>query len=1268
MTSKFASSRKKKARVEMVDHTVMQEAVSRTTLRCAVMGGIVERSVPSLEEWAKQDNVPWGPHQPLGNPRPPIIPFKKLQANSEKSFYRQYMESVNPAIAFDDVPQQMEVTPRQTKDSQDDPVGQGSAVVCGEGVLERGVEEAMEIHRENLERLSQLTPTEIQTEREQIMAQCDPKLLQFLQSRRHNKSQPADFTHPAALKEADAEGDNKDTSAPPAEAPEEEVAEADLPIPPSEAKKWLHMDKVELEKLKWTLPLPEVAAPRRKDQPYVARFSLTGDLMPYDADVSHREGLHHHGEEPERAGYTLDEIFVYARSSVVQQRQLALSILAAILNKVAQGYYFSCFQASLLQMLLDSGVVLLLRFSLDDAVAAVRQAVAAALAALLASDALEMPLSSLSPWGGILRPALASAMHAQQQVRAELQAEEAELKDAELLQLDVVRALVRVDTLVRVRYTLESLSPPPETVLHLLAVLTRIAAHSLTAAWEIVTCRGLLSCVVTRHLPHDTTALMAGPNTASVTALTGVPLRHVLVLLKVLCCWGPNISKEIVVKHNLMTKLLTFMSFEPTEVSLPLAEALKLSVTAHELFSVLLGFGVIEAQESFLSFYNLLVRHLYFYRDKVSINEDTGSNQLNFELGAHLFSTLRKAVSLAATKSMLDRQVKQHTGLRVGIDGEPGDVLQPPLISWDAVVLLSELSNTCCLKWSTQLLSAKPTYAGASLLGSSYLFAENYFRKCKDQLGVSAPEYLTSIESFFSKVVCPVLESPSLGELLSRLQSHSSLCSKLTMSSVEDAKNLSSLNCISLEGKYIPMLSSESPFPVLLPLSKLLLTLMELHPALPKEACISFLKNDHLLKYIEKLTNCSPLAFKSQWMTRVEVEFLSNILLISGLLPSLDCKKLLHSSALMVMTCLQNGQEHVGKRLLTGVICNSNCIADMHGLSSTVDALTLDDYEPLKSPALIQPCLRPSLLTSKIIDNIDGIGVSLAASLFDAKALKESVVWFKEIPFLLNSVVVPCSDSPNILDDYWPLLPLKRKILEKIIKTTLANEEAKKNPGKKSTLSPGDESDQSAPEDIVEVTRCLQLTYSCLRHRRNLILRTTCVTGWLRHLSLVMLIANDLFLDHNISSYLQGCLRELLINGGHRFFDDKLELPGLGNTFDWYKKMIEQYTAVSYGDYTYALMLLLPTLQCYPVAFRALLWGDLSDALPLIRLKSSDISTFIPIEDFLNPADKDEEMLDKYRSSLVTGMVTETRTPFLWMVATHHIRAAELRAVNKPSV
>lgn len=52
-----------------------------------------------------------------------------------------------------------------------------------------------------------------------------------------------------------------------------------------------------MEKLKWMTNMPK-PRPLKNNEGFIARFSFEGNILPYDSDISYREGLHHHGEEP----------------------------------------------------------------------------------------------------------------------------------------------------------------------------------------------------------------------------------------------------------------------------------------------------------------------------------------------------------------------------------------------------------------------------------------------------------------------------------------------------------------------------------------------------------------------------------------------------------------------------------------------------------------------------------------------------------------------------------------------------------------------------------------------------------------------------------------------------------------------------------------------------------------------------------------------------------------------------------------------------------
>jgi len=65
-----------------------------------------------------------------------------------------------------------------------------------------------------------------------------------------------------------------------------------------------------------------------------ARFDFNGCLVSKTDNIPEYLGLHHHGDDPSSPGYTLEELFILARSSFLQQRVFALQVLARIIRQV----------------------------------------------------------------------------------------------------------------------------------------------------------------------------------------------------------------------------------------------------------------------------------------------------------------------------------------------------------------------------------------------------------------------------------------------------------------------------------------------------------------------------------------------------------------------------------------------------------------------------------------------------------------------------------------------------------------------------------------------------------------------------------------------------------------------------------------------------------------------------------------------------------------------------------------------------------------------
>lgn len=97
------------------------------------------------------------------------------------------------------------------------------------------------------------------------------------------------------------------------------------------------------EKLEWmtTAPSNAYSASQSSLDPKDIRFAFTGALIPPSlaAEIPVTQGLHHHGNAPDAAGYTISELAMLARSSVPAQRCVAFQTLGRILYRLGRGEF-----------------------------------------------------------------------------------------------------------------------------------------------------------------------------------------------------------------------------------------------------------------------------------------------------------------------------------------------------------------------------------------------------------------------------------------------------------------------------------------------------------------------------------------------------------------------------------------------------------------------------------------------------------------------------------------------------------------------------------------------------------------------------------------------------------------------------------------------------------------------------------------------------------------------------------------------------------------
>nr|XP_033335290.1 RNA polymerase II-associated protein 1 [Megalopta genalis] len=446
-----------------------------------------------------------------------------------------------------------------------------------------------EIHEENLEKLSHMTEEDILREKKKLEMTLNPELIEFLRNRKNKKQRASkdkaekrgnldkestvihmdeekltskessimqndppksidkmDIEHPV-------EESNKDNSSSKNNGMQVDEPNS-IPKPSAElleqAKKkgWVHMDSLEPVKLKWMEDVP--AQSQEEPATYTARFDFNGILLPYtDENVSPEKGLHHHGEEPDRPGYSLQELLQLSRSSSQQQRCTALTTLANIIEKTRKGWYDKALQPGPMTALNQVNLMIMLRFSLDDTPVAVITATLQALRALLYSEVDEVCLDRLYGFDNYKEPVLKPP--------GTDQPDTSDLKDHELAQLDAVASLLRTDILSRIRYILSEIRPPPVGVTCAFEVLTRLARHSPITALNVASAPHLLDTIVEHFLPLSPNSLAT---LDAIDNVYGVPVTAAIRFCRVLLCYG---GKPVALKLNrlqIMQRILSYIS------------------------------------------------------------------------------------------------------------------------------------------------------------------------------------------------------------------------------------------------------------------------------------------------------------------------------------------------------------------------------------------------------------------------------------------------------------------------------------------------------------------------------------------------------------------------------------------------------------------------------------------------------------------------------------------------------------------------------------
>jgi hypothetical protein len=164
----------------------------------------------------------------------------------------------------------------------------GKQLISGVGL--GNPKEVEQIHKENLEKLSNMNPEEILSEQQKLIQQLDPKILAFI--RKRNKNDESSSVN-METQSTDAHLNcSKETLT----LNKEDILN-NLPIKPD--KKWLNMNKIEYEKLEWMIKPKNVVkrtSTSDSNESATARFDFSGNLISPNDDIPVTKALHHHGK------------------------------------------------------------------------------------------------------------------------------------------------------------------------------------------------------------------------------------------------------------------------------------------------------------------------------------------------------------------------------------------------------------------------------------------------------------------------------------------------------------------------------------------------------------------------------------------------------------------------------------------------------------------------------------------------------------------------------------------------------------------------------------------------------------------------------------------------------------------------------------------------------------------------------------------------------------------------------------------------------------
>ncbi|RNA07214.1 RNA polymerase II-associated 1 [Brachionus plicatilis] len=1265
----------------------------------AVLSDIVEK--PTLKEFS--DTRPKSCNQ---LPKIEKLNLKELNqhgSGNKKSLFAQNLERQGRLKSFFDLNQvvqpsslredekiklvEKQITQEKTVRTQ---------IISGQGLTSK--KDAEQIHLENLELLSKMKPEEILAEKNKLMQQLDPKIIAFIK-KKSNQS-PFGFR---------SEADKPQTS----ERPSDQDILEQLHIKPN--KKWLHMDKIEYDKLEWMLKPRNVA---KTEGSKSARFDFEGNLVAPEEEVPTIRALHHHGSEPDLAGYTLDELFHLARSKFNQQRVLALQTLGNILKRCHFGDYHEVIksaddtqeqendQNNLLNQLVEGGILFLLRWNLDDQTESIIIASLEAIDNLLhhaeQEDVLDYTFDlydghespCLHPFSSIFadnKPKLSLDKNLNVAEEKDLE----ELKDDEFVRVDLIRGLFRMNLMERLFYLLNLYQPLNQVKVEekIFSILFRCVRHSPQISFELIEKHSsLVDLMAKKFLPT-----FIDQNACDVPSLLPNSTKTVK-LLRLLSNTGPTLAFNLYKKFNLKVKIVNYLTLEKYLTEPNWADlAIGLETETVRLLKTLIVYSHKEmGYECVIDFYEVLIEKLKNLMahvgeenwKKVSLMQSIVSlfglvlksatePNLNFvsEISAAVYSLVASFVQKKFA-SLFNNQIDQvteninfnlySTCLNYLVDylekmelltsfEKPADLSSRKRM-YVEILIDSLVEPLVCKKYAINQLKLEQLVL--SKLGTFSVYSQGPVREKFGKIFSNNLSYLPTICHISKIDQCDVIRQSPFGFLAAFIRLYN-LCFINRINVIDDSKfsNTKSLLINSYINSYLKYFVENNDQSLGSPLRSF-------YPAKFENWFVfNFLKTAFNLFNFEEEENDQADEIMSSLEKYTDQEINE----------SRNQKRFFYLVSLSLLVKFRKGEESLIFEVLSLFTFNLNFWSLYIDNKKTVSSGPADK----SFNSLIQYFSKLDLNNSLPQIKFSHININFAQS--ETILINRSFIENMEsthiydllnqikFSYLQNQTLLEC----RLLDHSKNLKKINNSHLNTLFLSTDYSNQfllrpdwiyapilSEKAEFSKISMLKDKEKDNQIQKTISNLSNSLKFIYLLESYFDKDYLEKN-LNSTLRYIKLlfVYLFDPEVFLEKQIITIMYLIFFKYVQDRKQPLsnlnFDQKFS--DIISFYDFYQHLLNQYDSSSFGDYLFAQYLVVPLQQCYPVKYRQLFWSDFHYLFKYMKFNDESSKMLIPLRKFVQPNEKYLNMIRLYSQLMLDPndfkLVSESTLGYAILVA-----------------